>query len=385
MSRMADDTPQPLRILHLEDSATDHALVRMTLQRAGRPFELQRVETLDALLQALRAGGYDVVVADYNLAGFTAVDAWNAIEAARRDGILGAAATPPFVLLSGAIGEAAAVYAIRRGISDYLLKDDIAKLPHVIARSMEVRSAMLARERADAELAVSERRLAEFTEHLQQSIEQERAAIAREIHDDIGGSLAAVKFDLAWIVRHADGDEMRRHAQAGVDMLRHAMDASQRIMMNLRPPVLDQGIGAAIQWLADNFQRRTGTPVRIEAPAERIVLPPTVELAAYRTAQEALTNITKHAAESTEVHIELTDGEGVLTLEIADNGRGLPPEMLDKPRAFGLRGLHERARIAGGWLDVSARPGGGTSIILSVPLTDAPLPTDPTDSEGETP
>lgn len=373
---MSDDQPPPLRILHLEDSPTDHALVRMTLQRAGRAFDLRRVETMDGLLTALREHTFDVVVADYNLPGFTAVDAWNALEGAQQ-------AAPPFVLLSGAIGEAAAVYAIRRGISDYLLKDDIAKLPHVIARSIEVRTARLARKRADRELAVSERRLAELTEHLQQSIEQERAAIAREIHDDIGGSLAAVKFDLAWIVRHADDKEMQRHAQAGVDMLRHAMDASQRIMMNLRPPVLDQGIGAAIQWLADNFQRRTGTPVRILAPADRICLPPTVELAAYRTAQEALTNITKHAPESTEVLIELTDGEGVLTLEIADNGHGLPADMLDKPRAFGLRGLHERAKAAGGWLDVSGRPGGGTSIILSVPLM--PLVSHAGDTEGETP
>ncbi|QHI97934.1 response regulator [Xylophilus rhododendri] len=336
----------------------------MTLQRAGRPFELKRVETLEALLQALDEHSFDVLIADYNLAGFTALDAWNAIGTSQRD-------TPPFVVLSGAIGEAAAVNAIRRGISDYLLKDDIAKLPHVIARAIDFRSAQRAREQADRELAVSERRLAELTEHLQQSIEQERAAISREIHDDIGGSLAAVKFDLAWIVRHAENEEMQRHAQAGVDMLRHAMDASQRIMMNLRPPVLEQGIGAAIQWLADNFTRRTATPVRILAPAERIALPPTVELAAYRTAQEALTNIIKHAPESTEVRIELTDGEGVLTLEIADNGAGLPAQMLDKPRAFGLRGLQERARTVGGWMDVSARPGGGTSIILSVPLDPA--------------
>ncbi|WPB57791.1 ATP-binding protein [Xylophilus sp. GOD-11R] len=360
---MADEPLAPLRILHLEDSPTDHALVRMTLQRAGRPFSLRHVETLDGLLSALRTEVFDVVIVDYNLPGFTAIDAWNALGTDQR-------AAPPFVVLSGAIGEAAAVHAIRRGISDYLLKDDVAKLPHVIARAIEFRTAQRERERADRELALSERRLAELTEHLQQSIEQERAAIAREIHDDIGGSLAAVKFDLAWIVRHADGQEMQRHAQAGVDMLRHAMDASQRIMMNLRPPVLEQGIGAAIQWLADNFTRRTGTPVRIQAPAERIALAPTIELAAYRTAQEALTNITKHAPESTEVHIELTDGEGVLTLEIADNGSGIPPEMRDKPRAFGLRGLQERAKTAGGWLDISGRPGGGTSIILSVPLTD---------------
>lgn len=97
------------------------------------------------------------------------------------------AATPPFVLLSGAIGEAAAVDAMRLGMADYLLKDDMSRLPHVISRALEVHDARWAREKAVAELAASQHRLAELAEHLQTSIEQERASIAREIHDDIGG------------------------------------------------------------------------------------------------------------------------------------------------------------------------------------------------------
>ncbi|MES2183531.1 MAG: histidine kinase [Pseudomonadota bacterium] len=360
---MADAPSSPLRILHLEDSPTDHLLVRHSLQRSGTPFDMERVETLDSLLQAVGRRRFDVVVADYRLPGFTAVDAWLALCA-------GTVEVPPFVLLSGAIGEPAAVDAIRQGISDYLLKDDIAKLPHVIARSIEVRQARLARERADRELAASERRLAELTEHLQTSIEQERSAIAREIHDDIGGALTAVKFDLGWIARHAADEDMRTHAQAAADMLRHAIGASQRIMMNLRPPILDQGLVAAIQWLAGNFEQRTGTALHFRAPHGPLALHPDVELVAYRTAQEALTNITKYALCS-QVVIDLSDAEGVLTLEIADNGCGLPPEARDKPKAFGLRGLQERAKTVDGWLDISAPAGGGTSIILSVPLTAA--------------
>ena len=357
------DAPSPLRILHLEDSPTDHLLVRRLLQRSGVPFDMERVETLDGLLAAVRGAHFDIVLADYRLPGFTAVDAWKALGD-------DTAEVPPFVLLSGAIGEPAAVDAIRQGISDYLLKDDIAKLPHVIARTIEVRQARLAREQADRELAASERRLAELTEHLQTSIEQERAAIAREIHDDIGGALAAVKFDLGWIARHADRDDLRTHAQAASDMLRHAIGASQRIMMNLRPPILDQGLVAAIQWMAGNFEQRTGAALRLRAPATPLAISPEVELVAYRTAQEALTNITKYAP-CTEVVIDLSDAEGVLTLEIADNGPGLPPEARDKPKAFGLRGLQERAKTVDGWLDISAPPGGGTSIILSVPLTES--------------
>ena len=100
-------------------------------------------------------------------------------------------------------GEAAAVDAIRLGMADYVLKDDMVRLPHVIERACEVHQARLARERAIAELAASQRRLADLTEHLQSSIEQERAAIAREIHDDIGGALTAIRFDLAWVARHS--------------------------------------------------------------------------------------------------------------------------------------------------------------------------------------
>ena len=94
---------------------------------------------------------------------------------------------------------------------------------------------------------------------------------------------------------------------------------------------------------------------------------------AYRTAQEALTNIVKHA-QPTKVDMELSDREGVLTLEVADNGRGMDATVRDKPKAFGLKGLQERARTVGGWLDISSRPGQGTSVILSIPLPSPPMP-----------
>lgn len=311
-------------------------------------------------MHALRSQRFDVVLADYHLPGFTAIDAWESAQTT--------AHPPPFVLLSGAIGEAAAVDAIRVGISDYVLKDDLARLPHVVLRTIEVHEARRAREQAAAELALSERRLAELTEHLQTSIEQERAAIAREIHDDIGGALTAVKFDLSWIARNtAHNSEVLSHTQSALDMLQHALGASQRIMLNLRPPVLDQGLEAAIQWLAEGFERRTGVSVQLRLQPLRNTLTTDVQLVAYRTAQEALTNVSKYAG-ATQVHIEMSDAEDVLTVEIRDNGRGITPEHRNKPKAFGLRGLAERARTVGGWLDVSSQWGKGSSIIVSIPL-----------------
>lgn len=352
--------PSPLRILHLEDSALDHALVRRELQRSYDTLEIKRVDTLEDFAQALELGTFSVVLADYRLPGFTALDAWQVMQTKKL--------RTPCVLLSGAIGESAAVAAIKVGISDYLPKEDISKLARVLERALEMHRIQLEKEAADAELEQSEKRLASFAEYLQTTIEQERAAIAREIHDDIGGSLAAVRFDLSWISRHTSDPATLSHLSAASDMLAHALDASQRIMMNLRPAVLDQGLVAAVQWLAASFTKRTGLPATLRAPQKIEGLSKSVQLTAYRTTQEALTNISKYA-QCTQVQIELSDAEGVLTLEVSDNGLGISSQDLAKATSYGIRGLKERARTVGGWLDVSSQPGQGTAIILSIPLT----------------
>jgi two-component system, NarL family, sensor histidine kinase UhpB len=352
------DEPPVVRILHLEDSRVDHALVGFALKRSQMACTLVLVDTLDDFTRELASGGHDIVLADYHLPGFTGLDAWRLVRECRPD--------LPFVLLSGAIGEAAAVEAIHQGVSDYLLKDSMYRLSHVIQRALEVGESRRAKARADAELAESRQRLAELAEHLQTSIEQERANIAREIHDDIGGALAAVKLDLAWVRRHSQGTHVHEHLGSAMDMLQHALEASQRIMRNLRPPILDQGLVPAVQWLAASFEHRTALRVVVRRSAAAIDVPRDVQLVAYRTAQEALTNVAKHA-EATAVDIELSDLEGVLTLEVNDNGRGLESEALRKSQSFGLLGLRERAAKVGGWLDVSSSPR-GTSVILSVPL-----------------
>lgn len=352
-------SPTPLRILHLEDSTLDHELVKRELKKSGDSIDIQRVDTLEDFAEALEQATFGVVLADYRLPGFTALDAWEMMQKK--------ALTTPFVLLSGAIGESAAVAAIKVGISDYLPKEDIGKLARVLERAIEMHRIQLEKEAADAELAQSEKRLASFAEHLQSTIEQERAAIAREIHDDIGGSLAAVRFDLSWISRRTSDPATLSHLTAASDMLAHALDASQRIMMNLRPAVLDQGLVAAVHWLATSFTKRTGLPATLRSPQKIEGLSKPVQLAAYRTTQEALTNIGKYA-QCTQVKIELSDAEGVLTLEVTDDGIGIAGHDLDKASSFGIRGLKERARTVGGWLDVSSQPGHGTSIILSIPL-----------------
>ena len=356
---------RPIKILHLEDSVADHELVRFALLKSNETFEIERVETLNEFKHLLSAAKYDAILADYRLIGFTALDAWRTLQ---EHADLCNLSTPPFILLSGAIGEPAAVSAIKMGISDYLAKDNLNRLVQTIHRAIEIHSVRREKETINAELALSERRLAEFAEHLQTTIEQERTAIAREIHDDIGGALAAVRFDLSWISRHVVDSMVLDHVAAATEMLQNAIESSQRIMLNLRPAILDQGLVASIQWLATDFTKRTGIETAINISSETNNLQKLVELTAYRTAQEALTNIAKHT-NCSKVLIDISDAKGVLTLEIKDNGQGISQQELNKPKSFGLRGLHERAKTAGGWLDVSTHLGLGTSIILSVPLS----------------
>jgi signal transduction histidine kinase len=262
---------------------------------------------------------------------------------------------------------------MRNGASDYLLKNNLARLEPALLHAIEAAETRRARERADLELGMSKQRLHELAQHLQTSVEMERAAIAREIHDDVGGSLTALKFDLAWIARHTDDADVRSRVNGALETVTLAIEASQRIMHNLRPAILEQGLVAALQWMAARFERRTGVVCRLRTPPATLAqlhhLPTGVPLVAYRAAQEALTNITKHA-HATRVEIDLALAGGVLSLEVSDNGRGLSQDDLTKAKSFGIRGLHERARTVGGWVDL-ASGAGGTTLILSVPLEEA--------------
>ena len=124
---------------------------------------------------------------------------------------------------------------------------------------------------------------------------------------------------------------------------------------------------AALQWMTDRFGKRTGLDATFRTSHESMQLAPGVPLVAYRFAQEALTNVSKHA-QATKVSVDVSQAGGVLSIEVTDNGKGLSGEDLAKARSFGIRGLHERAETVGGWVDISSKPG-GTTLILSVPLS----------------
>ena len=354
-------TPPPSRellLLHLEDSELDHELALAHLTRGGLRYQARRVDSESGFLTAL-GQHWDAIISDYNLPGFSGLVALDLLKASGRD--------VPFILVSGEIGEDTAVEAMRNGASDYLLKNNLARLVPALLRAVEANETRLARRQADRELGESRERLRELAQHLQTSIEQERAAISREIHDDVGGSLTALKFDLAWISRRSSDPEVLARVASAVETLTLAIDSSKRIMHNLRPAILEQGLTAALQWIAARFEKGTGIECAVRLPAAMPELPVGVPLVAYRAAQEALTNVAKHA-QAGRVQLDLSLAGGMLSLEISDDGRGVSQDDLAKARSFGIRGLRERAGTVGGWVDLSSGPH-GTTLILSVPLS----------------
>lgn len=344
--------------MHLEDSEADHELLAEQLRRGGLQAALTRIDSPVEFRRALDESGWDVILSDYRMPGFSGLDA---LAILRASGHL-----IPFIILSGVIGEDTAVDAMRHGATDYLLKGRTARLVPAIERALQNAEALRARALADYELAQSRLRLQALAQHLQISIEAERAAMAREIHDEVGSALTALNFELGWIERHAGDDPTRRRAQQAQEVLHQALSTAQRLMLNLRPAILDQGLAPALHWLCAGFRERHGVACTLRTPQELPAVAGHVALTAFRTVQEALTNVAKHSG-AQRVTVDVIQAENLLSVEISDDGRGWSSGDLDKPRSFGLRGLRERASAAGGWLDLASGPLGAT-VILSLPL-----------------
>lgn len=217
--------------------------------------------------------------------------------------------------------------------------------------------------------------LRELSGRLEAAREEERTGIAREIHDQLGQALTVLKMDVAWIARRAGSDGgIAKDALLGkvTDLLAqadHLIDEVRRISTELRPGILDDiGLVAALVWQAQAFERRTDIACDVESTLpETVRLSREVETAAFRVAQEALTNVARHAGASmVQIRVDRTPQE--LTLEVSDNGRGISDDAMRAPRSLGLLGIRERARRLGGTATIARREPSGTTVTLRLPL-----------------
>ncbi len=493
---MSDHTQQQaLRVLMVEDSADDAELIVDTLTEGGLVVDCLRVETAEAMQNALAGGNWDVVLSDYSLPRFGADEALAVLKTTRLE--------IPFIIVSGCIGEEAAVALMKAGAHDFVMKGSAARLVPAVQRGLLEREtrkqfnlAQIALQKSEArfraiasnlpglvyqlirqkdgsivfpyvsegsfallgldpkalqdnlklfpdlilpedrasydrslaasagdlatwnwegrirngsdgkikwinlrasprqtsrgailwdgimaditqnklaetEIRRSHEQLAELSSHLQTVKEQERARIAREIHDDLGGDLTAVKIDLRWL--HNRLPKRRPELQAKVEAIDSLVDrileATARIASDLRPGVLEFGIIAAIEWQTREFQNHTGIRCETAFGSEEISLDPDLSVTLFRIFQETLTNIAKHANAST-VRVDFREADGWLELEVRDNGRGITRDEMLKPKSFGIRGMLERASNLGGKIEISGAPGQGTTLSVRLPLTE---------------
>ncbi len=221
----------------------------------------------------------------------------------------------------------------------------------------------------EIEIVHSRAQLVELSAYSQKVKEQERARIAREIHDDIGGTLTAIKCELLpCLDDQSRAPAFYRNKAAAIEMLADMLiDSTRRIALDLRPGILDCGIVAAVHWQAREFSQRTGVVCEVDCADEDIALNGDLAVAVFRMFQEALTNITKHA-EATIVQVSLSEVGGWFRLLVDDDGRGLVDGDIGKLNSFGIRGMRERCQQLGGYFYIESKVQAGTCVRIEIPL-----------------
>jgi two-component system sensor histidine kinase UhpB len=220
------------------------------------------------------------------------------------------------------------------------------------------------------ELADSQKQLRNLYSHLQSLREEERTNIAREIHDDLGQALTALKMDLSWIAGKLRGDKgLKEKLNADVDQVDKTIQAVKRVCTELRPGILDHlGLAAAIEWQAGEFQKRAGIKCEVVFDPEDVVVDTSLSTSLFRIFQESLTNVMRHAR-ATEVKASFRRTSNSIILEIADNGIGITEKDISKANSFGLQGMRERVYPWGGKVTVSGVENKGTIVEVIIPVT----------------
>jgi PAS domain S-box-containing protein len=212
----------------------------------------------------------------------------------------------------------------------------------------------------------------ELSTHVQTARENERTDIARELHDDLGQQLAALKMQLAALDSDVNAAGFARHrisqTQAMQDQIDTIIASVRRIAAGLRPPILDDlGLFAAIEWLVKDFRRRYGISATLDNDTEALDFNASASTAIFRLVQEALTNIVRHAKAS-EVRIDFRRVHEDCVLSIEDNGRGAALEADSGTKSFGLLGMRERVRQLRGTIAIDSTPGRGFRILIKLPV-----------------
>jgi len=226
------------------------------------------------------------------------------------------------------------------------------------------------RKRAEEEIKSSREQLRNLAAHLQSVREEERKLIAREIHDELGQSLTALKMDLYWLDKRMPIDQrpLLKKTKSMSRLIDKTIRRIKKISAELRPGLLDYlGLPAAIEWEGKELQNRTEIKCEVNIDSEDIILEQDHSTAFFRIFQEVLTNAARHA-KATRIKVSLKEKAGKLELRVRDNGKGITEKQISDPKSFGLIGMRERAQFLGGEVKIRGVQDKGTTIIATIPL-----------------
>src|SRR3954471_15950980 len=250
-------------------------------------------------------------------------------------------------------------YAV--GAVDYLMKPVV---PEVLKSKVAI---FVELHMKSERLRESEDKLRRLAAHLISVREEERAHIAREIHDELGQVLTGIKMEVGWLQKRIKEPALLEKCDSMSKLIDSSVQTVRKIATGLRPEMLDDmGLIAALGWQAKDFQKRTGIRCRTKLPPEGTKLDLDISTTAFRIFQEILTNVARHSR-ATRVDIDLGVTDTEVTLEVQDNGVGIADSDLNGRKSLGLLGMHERALLFGGEVNITGTPGHGTRVAVAIP------------------
>ncbi|MDR3390527.1 MAG: PAS domain S-box protein [Sulfuriferula sp.] len=367
--------------------------LRDAAMRRERRADRQRVEANEKLLRAMSSAmGDGILVLDQNnrlifmnpeaerLLGWSepelaSRDLHDTIHSHRENGTPHSRETCPILNMSSLGG-------LYRCYDDIFVRKDgqLVAVSYVVTPIMEqgeivatvtVFQDISARKQMENELRESRSQLRALSMFLQTVREEERKRIARELHDELGQALTALKIDLEWLDTRYVAEDARvaGKLRSMGQVLGKTVESVRRIAEDLRPGMLDDlGLAAAIEWQVEQFQDRTGICCALTMNRDEFELDDHVATSVFRIVQEALTNVARHAGAGS-VSISVEEGDDEIRLEVRDNGKGFQPG--PKKRSYGLLGIRERVNMLGGEMEVLSKPGDGTSVRAAIPLQPA--------------
>jgi signal transduction histidine kinase len=393
---------QPLRILLVDDDRHDRTVFRRAFLQSHDPAEITECVRAEEALELLRTEPlrFDLVVSDYKLPGLSGLDFYRAVDSEERSFAV--------VLLTGAGTERLAVEALHAGVDDYLIKDThqgyVELLPTVLREVVRWREDRAARKRAEEALRKAheelERRVRERTAELQrtntvlrteitarkkveevlqtlsrrllEAQETERRHLASELHDEIGQALTVLKINLQEMER--DPRESALRLSDSLDILSNTLQQVRNLSLDLRPSVLDDlGLVIALDWYLKRQAQRVGLVPHFEADHIEPRPSAVIETTCFRIVQEALTNIARHAR-AQNVWVEVRQHDTTIAVRVRDDGSGFDVRTAHAHAAggmsLGLVGMEERARLAGGEIEIVSQLGEGTEIRATLPRSE---------------